>query len=86
MDEAKTSEQKALFSRLFLERAATETVVPLNRQRLEVFYKDGPEAVDLVMQYRDLLAMAQHKSSEPIKVMEFLQSLLGNPSLMPDSK
>jgi len=69
-----------------MERASTETVVPLNRQRLEVFYKDGPEAVDVVMEYRDLLAMAQHQSSEPIKVMEFLQPLRGNPSLMPDFK
>lgn len=54
----------------------TRTWRPLERHRLEVFYKDGPEAMEQASVFREYMAGLQYRSDKPICVTEEIQRLL----------
>ncbi len=49
---------------------------PLVRQRLDKFYNDGPEAIPLDSQMRELLAMEQAKSKTPIRLAAAIDKIV----------
>lgn len=79
MDEAKTPEQKQALAAMLHGRTESETLVPLERHRLELFYADGPTAFELAMRHRDTMAMLQHKSNKPIRPFEVIRRMLEKP-------
>ncbi len=66
-----------------------DTITPLERHRLEMFYADGPESFEQAMKLRELMAMLQHQSPTPIRpyevLKEHLEKSLGTLEDQPDS-
>ncbi len=63
--------------------AAERTLEPLERHRLTAFYEDGPEHMVHSMRLREILAMAQYRSAEPIRPLEVLQRALEGSGAIP---
>jgi len=63
--------------------AAERTLEPLERHRLTAFYEDGPEHMVHSMRLREILAMAQYRSAEPIRPLEVLQRALEGSGAFP---
>ena len=42
-------------------------------------YEDGPEAFEQTMQFRETMALLQHKSATPIRPFDAIKSLLESP-------
>jgi hypothetical protein len=69
--------------------AATRTLRPLERHRLDLFYHDGSVEMERAMRLRDMLATVQHQSDKPIRPVEVITRLLsggGNVFPREDSK
>jgi hypothetical protein len=59
-----------------LRRTAEKTLEPLERHRLTAFYEDGPEHMLHAMELREILAMEQYRSAEPIRPLDVLRRVL----------
>jgi hypothetical protein len=57
-------------------RIAQRTLCPLERHRLDGFYHDGATMMESVMQFRELMAVLQSQSDEPIRPMEVMSRML----------
>jgi hypothetical protein len=55
---------------------AQRTLRPLERHRLDLFYHDGPTEMERAMQYRELMAVMQQKTDQPIRPAEVIAQLL----------
>lgn len=51
-------------------------LIPSERHRLDTYYEDGPEYLNSAMQIRELLAMKQHESANPIRPYEVIEKML----------
>jgi len=79
MDEAKTPERKQALAVMLHGRCESETLVPLERHRLELFYADGPAAFEEAMRHRDAMAMLQYESNKLIRPFDVIRKLLSKP-------
>jgi SEC-C motif len=59
-----------------LQRMTERTLKPLDRHRLDAFYEDGEEHMDGAMRLREILAMKQHCSKEPIRPYDVMLELI----------
>ena len=66
--------EKALYD--YESEAARRTLRPLERHRLEAFYDDGPKQMEQGVKFREMMAMLQTESSEPIRPVEVISRIL----------
>lgn len=66
--------KKAALAALFA--GFKRTLAPLERHRLDAFYEDGVKSLELSMQLRETMAIAQYKSGKPLRPFEFIQSIV----------
>jgi hypothetical protein len=57
-------------------KMAQRTLRPLERHRLESFYQDGATMMEQMMKIRELMAMLQSQSPEPIRPFDVMSRML----------
>lgn len=79
------AKEKALST--YQAEAAQRTLRPLERHRLQVFYEDGSKQMEQGVKFREIMAVLQAESSEPIRPMEVISRILsaGNPKAGPNA-
>ncbi len=74
LDNQKKPNKKAALAAIFA--GFKRTLAQLERHRLDAFYEDGVTPLELSMQLRETMAMAQYKSGKPLRPFDFIRSIV----------
>jgi hypothetical protein len=64
-------------------KMAQRTLCPLERHRLDGFYHDGSALLEQAVKFRELMAMLQSQSAEPIRPVEVISRILSQGGQLP---